>query len=101
MATIRSDLDGVVVIPGNPPVILAAGDTVPADVTIGDHVLDDQATSAGDTVPAKGRAPVEPPRSGPGSGAKAWAAHAASLGIEVPDGASRDDVIALVDARKE
>ncbi|MET0887979.1 MAG: hypothetical protein ABWX92_16195 [Mycetocola sp.] len=43
---------------------------------------------------------TEPPRSGKGSGAKAWATHAESLGIEVPDGAKAPDIIALVDAQK-
>lgn len=41
---------------------------------------------------------VEPPRSGRGSGLGAWAAWAESLELEVPEGANRDDVIALVDA---
>jgi hypothetical protein len=45
-------------------------------------------------------APAEPPRSGKGSGMDAWVAYAQSLGIEVPNGASRDDVIALVDAER-
>lgn len=42
----------------------------------------------------------EPPRSGKGSGLDAWVAYAESLGIEVPEDASRDDVIDLVDAGK-
>lgn len=41
----------------------------------------------------------EPPRSGKGSGEDAWRAYAERLGINVPDDASRDDIIALVDAR--
>lgn len=40
----------------------------------------------------------EPPRGGPGSGRDAWAAYAESKGIAVPDDASRDDIVALVDA---
>lgn len=43
----------------------------------------------------------EPPRSGKGSGLEAWKAHAVARGFEVPDGASRDDIIAAVDAAKE
>ena len=39
----------------------------------------------------------EPPRTGAGSGRANWAAYAESLGIEVPDGASRDEIIDLVD----
>ena len=40
-----------------------------------------------------------PPRGGPGSDRDAWAAYAASLGVDVPDGATRDDIITAVDAR--
>lgn len=42
----------------------------------------------------------EPPRSGKGSGLDAWVTYANSLGLEVEDDASRDDVIALVDGDK-
>lgn len=40
----------------------------------------------------------EPPRSGRGASVKAWRRHAESLGLEVPDGASREEIIAAVDA---
>lgn len=40
----------------------------------------------------------EPPRTGKGSGLKAWLVYAEQVGAEVPEGASRDDVIAAVDA---
>lgn len=43
---------------------------------------------------------AEPPRSGRGSGLDAWVAYAEGVGIDIPEGASRDDVIALVDAQK-
>jgi hypothetical protein len=43
---------------------------------------------------------AEPPRSGAGSGRPAWAEYAASLGLEVPADASRDDIIAAVDKAK-
>lgn len=39
----------------------------------------------------------EPPRSGGGSGKDAWRTHAESLGLTVPDGVGRDDIVALVD----
>lgn len=46
-----------------------------------------------------GEAPVEPPRSGKGSGPKVWADFAQAHDIEVSDDAKRDDIIAsLVDA---
>lgn len=42
--------------------------------------------------------PTEPPRTGKGSGEKAWRAYATEvLEIEVPEDASRDDIVALVD----
>jgi hypothetical protein len=39
----------------------------------------------------------EPPRAGRGSGVEAWTEYAVGLGIDVPEGASRDEVIELVD----
>lgn len=39
---------------------------------------------------------AEPPRSGKGSGRKEWAAFAGEKGVEVEDGTSRDDIIALL-----
>jgi hypothetical protein len=41
----------------------------------------------------------EPPRGGEGATEEAWRAHAAAVGVEVPEDAGRDDIIALVDAR--
>jgi len=48
-------------------------------------------TSPGGEVP-------EPPRSGPGSSKAAWVEYAAARGVNVADDASREDVIAAVDA---
>jgi len=45
--------------------------------------------------------PEEPPRVGKGSGVKAWQEYAEAIGVEVPDGASRDEIIAAVDASKD
>lgn len=42
---------------------------------------------------------VEPPRGGDGSGIDAWRAYATAKGLEVPDDAKREDIIALVDAQ--
>lgn len=42
---------------------------------------------------------VEPPRTGAGSGFEAWHAFATAQGIDVPEDAKRDDIIALVDAK--
>jgi hypothetical protein len=49
--------------------------------------------------PAPAGNPGEPPRGGEGSGREAWAAHAATLGIELAEDATRDDIIAAVDAK--
>lgn len=52
----------------------------------------EQATKA----PGEKRAvqvPDAPPKSGPGSGRDAWAAYAASLGVEVTDDMNRDDIV--------
>ncbi|MGW1998147.1 hypothetical protein [Embleya sp. NPDC001921] len=48
-----------------------------------------------------GDGPVEPPRSGPGSGKSAWAEYASARGVTVADDASREDIIAAVDAARE
>jgi hypothetical protein len=37
-----------------------------------------------------------PPQAGPGSSGEAWRAYAASVGVEVPTDAKRDDVIDLI-----
>lgn len=41
--------------------------------------------------------PEPPPKRGRGSGIGAWREHAAALGIAVPDGATRDAIIELVE----
>lgn len=41
----------------------------------------------------------EPPRSGKGSGLEAWVTYAESIGLQVPEDATRDDVITLVDGK--
>jgi hypothetical protein len=41
----------------------------------------------------------EPPRSGKGSGRDAWAAYAASHGVEVEEAASRDDIVDALSER--
>lgn len=51
--------------------------------------------------PASEFTPQEPPRAGRGSGVDAWATYARSIGITVPDDATRDDIIALVDDSNE
>ncbi|GIF14792.1 hypothetical protein [Actinoplanes teichomyceticus] len=51
--------------------------------------------------PARPSAPAPgavPARSGPGSGVEKWREYATSQGVDVPEGASRDDMIAALDA---
>lgn len=51
-------------------------------------------------VPAPQSTP-EPPRAGRGSSEDAWREYATGLGIDVPAGSGRDDIIALVDAQAQ
>lgn len=75
-----------------------AGKEVPAEVA---KQIDNPKVWAAETAadPASGDA-TEPPRGGEGSGLDAWTEYAEKLGLTVPEGASRDDVIALVDDSK-
>lgn len=112
MAKIRADLVGVVypvTADGIPMgVVLAAGDTVPKGAVVGPHLLSTAATTEPTAPPAEPPAastgvagaddsPVEPPRAGKGATKAAWAAYAATLGIESAPDATREDFIAAVD----
>ena len=111
MAKIRADLVGVVypyTTDGIPMgVMLAAGDTVPAGAVVGKHLLSTGTTTEPTAPPAEPPAatgtageddsPVEPPRAGKGATKAAWAAYAATLGIESAPDATREDFIAAVD----
>lgn len=105
------------------PVLLAATGELPdwAVGLVGDHLLDgtpakparsareddevarlkariaelEQAQAAAD---APGSESKVPPRQGPGSGADKWRAYAKSVGVEVGEDASRDDVIVALEA---
>lgn len=91
-------------------VVLMAGTSVPAwaaDLITNPKAFDDEDGDGGvaepdlsDSGADDGVTPSQsdpPPRSGKGSGLDAWLAYAETLGIEVPDNASRDDVINAVD----
>lgn len=90
--------DGVYVLvtgPGGDVVQLKPGDKLPDYVDpekFGDHCFEsaDGGESAGGDGP--------PPQSGKGSGKDAWHAYAAASGVEVDDDASREDVIAALEA---
>ncbi|WP_311208729.1 MULTISPECIES: hypothetical protein [unclassified Aeromicrobium] len=45
--------------------------------------------------------PPAPPKSGKGSGIKAWTEYAERIGVTIPDGADRDAIIAAVEATLE
>ncbi len=47
-----------------------------------------------DAAPASEPAPDPPPRAGRGASAEAWRTWAGSLAVAIPDGATRDDIIA-------
>lgn len=73
------------------PVVFAEGDDVPewaVEMVDNPDVLD------------KGSSGDLPPKGGPGSGMDAWLAYAKKAGVEVPADASRDDVIAAVEAAR-
>jgi hypothetical protein len=72
-------------------------DSAPADVTESADVTQPE-DPGGEvtTAPAPAAVPV-PPKSGHGSGAHAWRVYAESLGVTVPDGAKRDDIVELLD----
>ena len=47
------------------------------------------------------RVTEEPPRTGKGSSGKAWRDYAGRVGVVVADDATRDDIIAAVDAARD
>lgn len=57
---------------------------------------DDDGAGGGDS--GQGGQDGPPPRGGAGSGAPAWRVYAERNGVEVADGASRDEIVAALDA---
>lgn len=92
---IRSDLVGVAYVYDvhGTPTMLAAGDEIPEGASIGAHLLD----STADNGPAEIERPAD---SGPGSSRSKWLAYAEHLGVTHDHDASRDDIIAAVDAHQ-
>lgn len=74
--------------------VFGPDDEVPADVA---KLVTNPKAWAVVPEPEQGPTGEAPPRSGPGSGVEAWKAYAAAVGVNVAEGASRDDVIAAVD----
>lgn len=56
---------------------------------------------AGDAATSGEASAESPPRAGRGSSRDAWAEHAEALGVTFPADASRDDIIAAVDAHND
>lgn len=78
--------------------VYEAGSEPPADVA--KQITNADAWEDGDVPAAEASdGPEEPPRSGQGATTDAWRAYADQLGVDVPDDAGRDDIIAAVDAR--
>jgi len=80
---------------GLPP----TGDTPQGDVIGGGTDDDEEVVTGGQTDPDSNTVEA-PPRNGPGSSADAWLAFARAKGVpasELPDGTSRDDVIAYLE----
>lgn len=83
------------------PFTFGPADDVPswAEKAISNPNVWEEAPEAADETPTG--ADGEPPRAGAGSGLDVWKAYAADQGIEVPEDAKREDIFALVDAKKE
>ena len=78
------------------PVAFGPGDDVPCWAA---ELMTNPEVWEGEPVTVAPSPPVgEPPRSGRGASAKAWRAFAESRGVVVPEGASREEIIAAVDA---
>ena len=64
----------------------------------GDRLVDPSAPApALESEPEAEPTSEAPPLGGPGSGRDAWVAYAESLGVEVTDDMSRDDIVAAVE----
>lgn len=81
--------------------VFGPGDDVPewaaARITNPKAWTDDEPAPEPEPEPVQPGPDGQPPRSGRGSGRDAWAAYAAARGLDVPDDASRDEIIAAVD----
>jgi hypothetical protein len=71
-----------------------------AGETVGEHCFDadrDDEDVAPELESEEGSSGI-PPKSGRGSGAKAWASYAQANGLDVDEDASKDDIIAALEA---
>lgn len=88
--------DNTLVLRAGSPVSLLKGSEVPdwAKDQVGDHLLEGGAEETADP-------DALPPTSGKGSGVQAWQEYADHKGIAYPEGATRDEIIAAVEAHNE
>lgn len=102
-------LAGHTVVPARPGsgeafAIFGPDDEVPewAARQIGAHAWEDGEHPFPDEAGSQSReAGSPPPKAGPGSGTDQWAAYAAEQGVDVTEGAKREEIVqALVDAGK-
>lgn len=84
--------DNTLVLRNGSPVSLLKGEDVPdwAKDQVGDHLIDGSSDSFDDS--------GLPPKAGRGSGLEAWQKYADDNGITYAEGATRDDIIAAVEA---
>lgn len=107
MAKIREDLIGITIVrdAAGQDHIFGAGAEIPKGLFVGDHLLAAPTKGEGKKAEesAKIAESVMPPKGGPGSGAPAWRDYATAevakrgLNIEIPDDASRDDIITALE----
>ena len=88
------DGDTIDVSPGVAALLTTLGYTTQSDSDSDGQDEDDNGTTSSTDASALTR----PPQSGKGSGEKAWTLYAESLQLVVPEGATRDDIVALVEA---
>lgn len=69
---------------------------VPADVAA--QITNPKAWAEQPVSEGEGRSVEVPPRAGKGSSREAWAEYAAAVKVDVDDDATRDDIIAAVEA---
>lgn len=96
------------------PVVLLAGDEIPEwalepqgekgdkPAIVGDHLIAGLQPADAPSDPADPPADVDevPPASGKGSGIEAWQQYAQHKGIAYPEDATRDEIIAAVEAHR-
>jgi hypothetical protein len=81
-------------LPGQPIRVIPAG--VAPRMMAGWSPVEPEPAPEAEAAESETEASGPPPKGGAGSGADAWAAYAASQGVEVPDGATREQIQSLL-----